>query len=168
MLDAAAGRVADRSREEAFMDARPAPPFARILVAVDGSEYGQEAARVAARLARATGGRLTLLHVYDAPSAALGEPNYSRALAEALTESKRIVEAARRAVLADGAVEAEVEWLGGAPGETIVSVARDGGYDLIAVGSRGRGRLEAALLGSVSHHVTVHAGRAVLVVGSPA
>ena len=150
------------------MEARPSPPFTRILVAVDGGEHGQEAARVAARLARTTGGRLTLLHVYEAPSAALGEPNYSRALSEALGESKRIVEAARQTVLATGGLEPETEWLGGAPGEVIVLAARDGGYDLVVVGSRGRGRLEAALLGSVSQHVVVQAGCPVLVVGHPA
>jgi nucleotide-binding universal stress UspA family protein len=35
--------------------------FTRILVAVDGSDHGRHAARVAAGLARALGARLTLL-----------------------------------------------------------------------------------------------------------
>ena len=58
-----------------------------------------------------------------------------------------------------------MEWLGGAPAETIIAVAGDGAYDLIVMGTHGRGRLQAALLGSVSHAVAVRAGRPVLVVG---
>src|SRR3990170_730133 len=66
----------------------PAIPFKRILAAVDGSDHGLHAARAAARLARALDARLTLLAVYHAPSAALGEPNYSTALAEGLEHAR--------------------------------------------------------------------------------
>jgi nucleotide-binding universal stress UspA family protein len=142
-------------------------PFNRILVAVDGSKHGLRAAQVAAQLARALAARLTVLTVYEAPSTALGEPNYSGALDDALGESRRVAEGARRAVIEAGGPEPETECLGGGPAETILSIARDGEYDLIVMGSRGRGRLQAAILGSVSSMVAARAGRPVLVVSEP-
>lgn len=143
----------------------PAIPPKRILVAVDGSDHGLHAARAAARLARGLGARLTLLTVYHAPSAALGEPNYSTALGEALDHAREIIDRAREAVREDGGPEPESEWLGGAPAETIIRAARDGGYDLVVVGTHGRSRVQAVLLGSVSTAVAAQAGRPVLVIG---
>ena len=145
--------------------ANSSPPFKRILTAVDGSPQGIRAARVAGRLARAVGARLTLLTVYDGPSGRLGEPNYSTALGRALQRARRTVERARRAVLDAGGPEPQTDWLDGAPAKSIISAARDGGYDLIVVGTRGRGRVRRALLGSVSSAVAAQAGRPVLVVG---
>jgi len=143
-------------------------PFRRILVAVDGSDHAFEAVRVAAGLAAALSGKLTLMTAYHAPSDSLGEPNYSRALGEALGEAQRILEEARGVALNAGAREPQMEWLAGPPAETVVQTARAGDYDLVVVGSHGRGRLRAALLGSVSSAVAAHAGRPVLVVGEPA
>jgi nucleotide-binding universal stress UspA family protein len=141
------------------------PSFKSILVAVDGSDHAYDAARVAARLATALSARIMLITAYHAPSEALGEPNYSRALGEALGEAQRVLEEARQVVLNAGGPEPQVEWLAGHPAETIVEAARAGEYDLVVVGTQGRGRLGAALLGSVSSAVAAHAGRPVLVVG---
>ena len=144
----------------------PSPLFKRILAAVDGSAHGIRAARMAGRLARALDARLTLLTVYDAPpSGTLGEPNYSTARDRALDGARRVVERARHAVLEAGGPEPDTDWLDGVPGTRIISAARDGGYDLIVVGTRGRGRVRRALLGSVSSAVAAQAGRPVLVVG---
>lgn len=153
---------ADRSRETAPR------PFRSILVAVDGSDHAFDAARVAARLAAALSAKITLMTAYHAPSDALGEPNYSRALGEALHEAQRILEEARRVALNAGGPEPHVEWLAGQPADTIVETARAGEYDLVVVGTHGRGRLGVALLGSVSSAVAAHAGRPVLVVGDVA
>jgi nucleotide-binding universal stress UspA family protein len=140
-------------------------PFGNILVAVDGSDHALDAVRVAARLAAALSAKITLMTAYHAPSDALGEPNYSRALGEALDEAQRILEEARRVALNAGGPEPQVEWLAGQPADTIVETARAGDYDLVVAGTHGRGRLGAALLGSVSSAVAAHAGRPVLIVG---
>lgn len=137
-------------------------------MAVDGSDHAFDAVRVAARLAAALSAKITLMTAYHAPSDALGEPNYSRALGEALQEAQRVLEEARRVALNAGAPEPQVEWLAGQPADTIVEAARAGEYDLVVVGTHGRGRLGVALLGSVSSAVAAHAGRPVLVVGDVA
>ena len=139
-------------------------PFKNILVAVDGSDHAFDAVRVAAQLATALSAQLTLLTVYHAPSDSLGEPNYSHALGHALGEAQRILEEAKGVAVNAGGREPRVEWLAGTPAETIVETVRAGDYDLVVVGTHGRGRL-AALMGSVSSAVTAHAGRPVLVVG---
>jgi nucleotide-binding universal stress UspA family protein len=102
---------------------------------------------------------------YDAPSDTLGEPNYSRALSEVLGEAQKVLEEGRRVALNAGGPEPQVEWLAGEPAATIVETAQAGGYDLVVMGTLGRGRLGAALLGSVSAAVAARAGRPVLVVG---
>lgn len=140
-------------------------PFRSILVAVDGSDHAFDAVRVASRLAAALSAKLTLMTAYHAPSDSLGEPNYSRALGEALAEAQRILDDARNVALNAGSPEPQVEWLAGQPVETIVETARAGDYDLVVVGTHGRGRIRTALLGSVSSAVAAHAGRPVMFVG---
>jgi nucleotide-binding universal stress UspA family protein len=76
-----------------------------------------------------------------------------------------VVERARRAVLEAGGPEPDTDWLEGVPETRIIAAARQGGYDLIVVGTRGRGRVRAALLGSVSNAVAAGARGPVLVVG---
>lgn len=149
---------------ESTTEATPAP-FQKILVAVDGSDHAFDAVRVAARLAAALSARITLMTAYHAPADSLGEPNYSRALGEALETAQQVLEDARRVTVNAGGPEPQVEWLAGDPAETIVDTAKAGDYDLVVMGTLGRGRLSAALLGSVSSTVAAKAGRPVLIVG---
>jgi nucleotide-binding universal stress UspA family protein len=143
----------------------PSRSFSRILAAVDGSAQGIRAARMAGRLARALDARLTLLTVYATPSGTRGEPKYTKAVSQAVDGARRVVERARRAVLEAGGPEPDTDWIDGVPWKRIISAARQGGHDLIVIGSRGRGRVRAALLGSVSNAVASQAEGPVLVVG---
>ena len=138
--------------------------FRRILVAVDGSEHSRQAALVAARLAREIGSDLTLLTVYRQPPGFEGEPYYSEALEAALADAQRILDSAAADVLADGGPKPETSALGGDPVAEICEAASAGGHDLIVMGTRGLGRLQSALLGSVSGQVAAAGCCPVLIV----
>lgn len=147
--------------------ATPAPQasFKRILVAVDGSEHGVRAARVAGRLARALGAHLSILTVFRAPSRELGEPRFTKAMNKMLDDAHDLAEQAGDAVREEDGPEPEIQCLDGEPAATIIRHAREAQADMIVVGTRGRGRIQAAVLGSVSQEVATGAGRPVLVIG---
>lgn len=142
--------------------------FSRILVPVDGSDEALEAARLAASLATCSQAGLTLVNVFHTPSDAYGEPYFSIGLQDALERSRRILSAAREVVLEAGGPEPRIERLAGAPAETVLHLARGGAYDLIVMGTRGRGRIMSALAGSVSSAVMAHGDCPVLTVPGPA
>jgi nucleotide-binding universal stress UspA family protein len=130
-----------------------------ILVPVDGSHGANQAARFAAGLARDSGARLILLHVYDAPTAAAmglarrSTEEYERALEQASAES---FEAAHQA-MSDLAPRVDHQVTMGHPANEIVLVAEKSSADLIVMGSRGRSEIASYLLGSVSERVLRHA-----------
>lgn len=138
--------------------------FQRILLAVDGSEASLAAARVAARLAAELAIGIRALSVFDQPSTDLGEPNYSDALREALAEADAALAATRDAIAEAGGPDPELDRIAGRPAEVILEVAKGRPGTLVVMGSRGRGRIAAALLGSVSTAVVSRAGGPVLVV----
>lgn len=136
----------------------------RILVAVDGSEPANRAARFAARLVPPNG-VLELLYVYDASSAAqLGmRALSSQDLAARAEEVARgSIEGAARAVEGTCSVVHHVAL--GHPPEEIVARARETNADIVVVGTRGLGPLRAMLLGSVSRKVLALTDRPTLVV----
>jgi nucleotide-binding universal stress UspA family protein len=138
--------------------------FNKILLAVDGSEHGLHAARVAAELARAVKAEsLRIVFAYDPIPPYLGEPNLQQAIDARLVNAKAILEAAVDAV---GKVPAKIntELIEGSPAEAIIEVAATRSSDVIVMGSRGRGRLAGALLGSNSQKVVSHAPCPVLIV----
>jgi nucleotide-binding universal stress UspA family protein len=57
--------------------------------------------------------------------------------------------------------------LDGDPARAILRAAREGEHDVIVMGSRGRGRMSAALLGSVSNRVMHDADVPVIVIHRP-
>lgn len=120
----------------------------KVVVATDASVEAALAARMAAGLSAASGSELHLLTVDQE------EPE------TVLSEASREVEGVGGEVtqthsrdLSTGRIDGE-----------IVAAAEDLGADLIVVGSRGRGALKRALIGSVSDSVVRHAHCSVLVV----
>jgi nucleotide-binding universal stress UspA family protein len=137
--------------------------FGKILLAAGGQE-ASEPARVAGRLCRELGARLTIISVYPHTIELLGEPTYGETLNKRLEEADDALAAASRVASAEGAGQPDTDKLEGDPVERIVKVAHDGDFELIVMGTRRRGRIEAALLGSVSAGVAARAGVPVLIV----
>ncbi|MEV0263178.1 universal stress protein [Streptomyces sp. NPDC050617] len=137
----------------------------RIVVGVDGGEPSKRALRWAARQASLTGAELQAVIAWESltswswagvmpvmPEAYVPEEVGDRALADAIEETfggEPPVAIERRVIV-------------GNPADVLLEAAE--GAELLVVGDRGRAGFRAALLGSVSHHVTQHAPCPVVVV----
>ncbi len=130
--------------------------FAKILVPCDGSPHSLRALETAAELAQRIGAAVHVVYAYDRLPAYLGEPNMRDLLNRVLTEARHIVEPAV-ARLQNKGVPVTSDVLEGPPAEAER-------FDLIVMGSRGLGRLEGLLLGSVSDRVLHHAKVPVMII----
>jgi nucleotide-binding universal stress UspA family protein len=133
----------------------------RILIATDGSTEAREAVEYGLELARSSRASATVVYVRRAPPPLVAERFYQ----PEISEEPRLANAADHALRVAGAlgVETYVEILEGDPAARIIELAALRDADLIVLGSRNRGPLVAALLGSVSSDVVTHADRPVLV-----
>jgi nucleotide-binding universal stress UspA family protein len=134
----------------------------RIVIAIDGSAGSREALETGLAIARGSGAMATFVYVRPGPHRLLGDPFYQRALSEELGRARAALEEAETLVTKAG-VESQAEILEGHPAEQILELARARDADLIVVGSRGRGAIAVALLGSVSIEIVNKADRPVLV-----
>ncbi|HEY7076220.1 MAG TPA: universal stress protein [Solirubrobacteraceae bacterium] len=141
--------------------------YRHVLVAFDGSPDAQLALEHAIAIAQAFRARLALVAVVPPPPPfAWQAPGGLIQVHEAQQAdlSKRLRGAAD-SVPPDLPVTHRL--LDGDPGREILRAAREGDHDLIVLGSRGRGRMTAALLGSVSRRVMHDARVPVMVVHRP-
>jgi nucleotide-binding universal stress UspA family protein len=147
---------------------RPAADHAHmstILIATDGSPEAREAVEYGLELAASERSSAVLLQVIPPIDwTQLERGAVIRPVPEeiALRRSLALEEAERLA--AEHGVPVASEVLAGDPASEIVTYADNHGVDLIVVGSRGRGTVASALLGSVSQAVLHDARRPVLVV----
>jgi nucleotide-binding universal stress UspA family protein len=137
----------------------------KILIATDGSPASREATAFGLELAQEHAAEVTFLHVVPvldrAAAAGIGFP---AAVPHRVDEVDRRPLEDALAVAAEQDVDAKVELLAGEPVDEIVAYADSLDADLIVLGSRGRGAVATALLGSVSRGVLHEAHRPVLVV----
>jgi nucleotide-binding universal stress UspA family protein len=133
--------------------------FKKILVPLDGSKMADRVLPRVADLAALMGARVTLFHVCRSPvSEVIGESSPDTLLAAASGEKKFCEQFLAKAGrdLAGRGLEADWACREGAPAREIIAYAQDHGYDLIALGTHGKGEV-AWNLGGVAERVAAHA-----------
>jgi len=149
-----------------------------MLLATDASKEAELAARTAVELADKTGSELHVVHVLDVTSWYLAYPGASGfdepelqdpVLEEDLrriTEQRagELLNAEAEKIRSVGVTPAQRYLREGVVPQEIVSLAEELEVGLIVLGSRGRGGIRRALMGSVSDSVVRHAHCPVLVV----
>jgi nucleotide-binding universal stress UspA family protein len=131
--------------------------FLNILAGVDGSAEAARALALAVDLARTGNAKLTLITVAPPVSSyvTLAGTSPERMAAELDRWAAEILEAAA-ATVPDEVLVHRVQHRGHA-GREIVAELERGGHDLVVLGSRGRGRAQEGLFGSVNAYVHFHA-----------
>lgn len=133
-----------------------------MLLAVDGSEHSDRAARLAAELSRAFGAYVDVIHVVQErvvlPAGAIHE--YARLENLYLTEKdalesvgRGVEEEAARIVREGGGKIRHERVVVGIPAYEIVAAAKQHDVDCIVMGRRGLGDMKGLFLGSVSHKI---------------
>ena len=141
----------------------------KILLATDGSETSMRAAKNAVSIGKKAGATVTAVYVVDVHRLAqlpgyAAMPGIKDNLMELMFKEgsealEEIGDTARDAGVAFERVVAE-----GDPGEELLKLCRDPGFDLIVLGTIGKSGLKRFLLGSVAEKVVRHSHVPVLVV----
>jgi len=141
----------------------------KILMATDGSETSMRAAENAVSIGKKAGAAVTAVYVVDVHRLAqlpgyTAMPGIKDNLMELMFKEggealEEIGDMARDAGVAYERVVAE-----GDPGEELLKLCRDPGFDLIVLGTIGKSGLKRFLLGSVAEKVVRHSHVPVLVV----
>lgn len=145
--------------------------IARVLVPTDFSGPSEEAWKTACRLARALGAELILVHVFAEPSFFSEGPFSGERVREVYAAGRAWVEKALEELAGaarDEGMIVRVMVRDGVAHREILALAAHERADLIVIGTRGRGGLERALIGSVADRVIRLAPCPVLSVHGPA
>ncbi len=134
-----------------------------ILLAIDGSEYSNNALSYAANMAQTYRATLWLVHVLPHTSDLLGYDDYEKLYAKRKCAGQLILDAATE-MIGESAFEIQAELLEGLEAESILNFAKSSQADIIVMGTRGMGTLKGMLLGSVSRKVIHYANCPVMVV----
>ncbi|MFA6498510.1 MAG: universal stress protein [Desulfurivibrionaceae bacterium] len=137
--------------------------YRKILVAYDGSSSAQNALSLASQLAREDKSWIKVLAVvppYQGDLELIGISDIKEAI---IGPGQKLLAEARQLADQEG-VHILTNLEQGEPYEQIVHVAEEENCDLIVMGRRGKGKMERALIGSVTARVIGHTGKDVLVI----
>jgi len=142
-----------------------------VLFCYDGSDGSRAALVVAAELVMHPADAVVLVvwtpvsvQLARGGSLLVGVPNEGQLDEEEIAAARRIAEEGAEGARAGGyTATARVEEEYESVSKTIREIAREIDARLIVCGQRGRGALASAILGSVSHELSAHAERPVLI-----
>ncbi len=141
--------------------------FLNILVAVDGSSASRYALEQAIDIATVMNSRLTLITVAPPPSTYIARAGVSiEAMRTELGRWAGSILSEASATVPDELI-AHTAQRSGYPGTEILTELERGGYDLVVLGSRGRGRAQEGLFGSVNGYLHFHSRVPLLSVRGP-
>ena len=133
----------------------------KILLATDGSEDADLAARAAIELSNRTASELHVVHVWhDVPTAHF----HSFVRAQLEQEAEEVLQNQLERIEHSGGTVAKAHLREGRTIDEILDLSEELEVGLLIVGSRGLGGVGRFLLGSVSEGIVHHARRPVLVV----
>ena len=138
----------------------------KILLAVDGSEYTRKMIDYVC----SNRALFDASHEYVVFTAPLAVPPHAKsAVGSAAVHDYHVEEADKvlkpaLAHLDERGLSARSAWKAGPAGETIAQFAREGGFDMIIMGSQGHGALARLVMGSVTTEVLANCGVPVLLI----
>lgn len=143
----------------------------KLIVAVDGSGHSMKAVDYAASIAAALDAQVIVLYVLKTHELPKGLANYAniehiQGGDEAVLQkaANDLVEEAKERATKNGAGHVTGEVIDGPIARTVIARAKHHSVDMIVIGSRGMGNIEATLRGGVSHRVELMANCPVLTV----
>lgn len=135
--------------------------YKSILLAADGSENSIRAAKETLNFANEDT-EITILNITD-PADAKNDVLHSSPAESAVHHRKEKLSDVIHIYETNG-VPYKIRYEKGAPDETVVSVANNGEFQLVVLGSRGLNSLQEMVMGSVSHKVAKRANIPVMIV----
>jgi nucleotide-binding universal stress UspA family protein len=150
-----------------------AEAITKILVPVDFSPHAERAFGYATTLAQRFNARLGLVHVVEDPyvtgawTSEVYVPNVGELLKGLIANAEGQLATLKQSAAALG-LGAETAVITGRPADAIVRHAKEGGFDLIVMGTHGRIGLSHAVMGSVAERVVRTAPCPVLTVHATA
>lgn len=143
----------------------------KLLVAVDGSKHAMKAVDYAASIAAAMNAQVIILFVLKTHDLPKGVADYAKiehisgGNADVLQKiSNDLISEAKQRAAKNGATDIVGEVIDGPVARTVIARAKHHNVDVIVIGSRGMGNIEATLRGGVSHRVELLAKCPVLTV----
>ncbi len=128
----------------------------KVLCPIDFSEPARAAMNVAVEICGQFGAELTLFHAYELPGYTLPEGSVvasPKMLQDLADQAEGHLAEWQRIAASMGAQRVETRKGVGEPALEIVQLAREGGFDLVVVGTHGRTGLRHAILGSIAERV---------------
>lgn len=134
----------------------------KILVAMDNSEFAQQALSEAIGYAKCSNGTLSVLSV--APILGVLEEMPPGITDKLIAEAQVVVDKAKETVRNAGLEPDGTVRQGASPAEEIVAYIQEYGFDLVIVGNKGKSNLGRFIMGSVAERVAAHAPCSVWIV----